>query len=324
MNHFPIARSVLAADALPDVLQTAYGLRVTRCRLIKAVVLDSYLVETADDHYLFRVYPHRRRTRSAILSEIDALLYLHEQGVSVSIPIAQKRGRSLLSLAAPEGERMAALFSYAPGKPLSQCATPASVQAYGRLLAQVHQVGETIPTPLVRPALDVACLLEHPMAYLETALAHRPDDVTFLQQVIEQVRPVMTALSTDPPLYGFCHGDVNSANIHVAADGTLTLFDFDFCGPGWRVYDVATYLIDTPSDLSDAFLAGYQEIRTLEAEEVAAIPSFQIAQHIWMLGLRASYLNEWGLLHFSDRFIDNVLHFIRQTMTGLGLPFALH
>jgi hypothetical protein len=42
MNHFPIARSVLAADALPDVLQTAYGLRVARCRLIKAVLLDSY------------------------------------------------------------------------------------------------------------------------------------------------------------------------------------------------------------------------------------------------------------------------------------------
>jgi Ser/Thr protein kinase RdoA (MazF antagonist) len=316
MNHFPITRSVLSADALPDVLHLGYGLRVNRCRLIKAVVLDTYLVETADHPYIFSIYPHRRRSRSAILSEIDALLYLHQEGVSVSIPIRQKQGRYLLSLAAPEGERWAALFTYAPGQPLSQSPTPTHARAFGRLLAQVHRTGETIPVPLVRPALDVACLLDHPMAYLETALAHRPADITFLHQVIEQVRPAITALPTDAPFYGFCHGDINSTNVHVTADGDLTLFDFDFCGPGWHIYDVATYLIDTPAGLASAFLAGYQEIRTLEAQEVAAIPSFQIAQHIWLLGIRASYLNEWGLIHFTDHFIDAILSSIRQFLAS--------
>jgi Ser/Thr protein kinase RdoA (MazF antagonist) len=155
------------------------------------------------------------------------------------------------------------------------------------------------------------------MAYLESALAHRPADVTFLQQAIEQARPVITALPTDTPFYGFCHGDVNSANVHVSADGALTLFDFDFCGPGWRIYDVATFLINTPAELADAFLEGYQELRPLDPQEVAAIPAFQIAQHVWLLGIRASYLNEWGMVHFTDRFIDTVLasirHFLAQS-----------
>ena len=107
--------------------------------------------------------------------------------------------------------------------------------------------------------------------------------------------------------------DTSSANAHVSVGGEVTLFDFDFCGLGWRVYDLATFLIGESPEIASAFLEGYQAVRTLTGEEKQLIPLFQIAQNIWMLGTRASYINEWGDYRFTDAFVDHVMDQIQIT-----------
>jgi hypothetical protein len=42
------------------------------------------------------------------------------------------------------------------------------------------------------------------------------------------------------------------------------------------------------------------------------VPFFQIVQSIWVLGLRANYVNDWGNAALSDRLVNNVLTFIKQ------------
>jgi len=133
-----------------------------------------------------------------------------------------------------------------------------------------------------------------------------------LRQVAAAVRPRIAALPTESPGYGFCHGDTGSANAHITTDGHLTLFDFDLCGVGWRAYDIGTFLIDEPETIGHAFLEGYESVRALTAVERAAIPIFQIVQSIWVLGLRANYVNDWGNAALSDRLVNNVLTFIKQ------------
>jgi Ser/Thr protein kinase RdoA (MazF antagonist) len=73
-------------------------------------------------------------------------------------------------------------------------------------------------------------------------------------------------------------------------------------------------LIDEPQAIAEAFLEGYQSVRLLSAVEQAAIPLFQIAQSIWVLGLRADYVNDWGSAALPDRLVNNVLAFIKQTI----------
>ena len=41
---------------------------------------------------------------------------------------------------------------------------------------------------------------------------------------------------------GLCHGEIYTGNIHRNELEALTIFDFDFCGYGWRAYDVASFL----------------------------------------------------------------------------------
>ena len=148
--------------------------------------------------------------------------------------------------------------------------------------------------------------------------AQRDADWAFLRQVAAAIQPRIAALSTELPYYGLCHGDAASANAHVTDEGHLTLFDFDMCGAGWRAYDIATFLIDESEPVATAFLEGYTAVRAVTDAERASIPFFQIVQSIWVLGLRADYINDWGSSSLSHRLLNHIRSFITHTMERVG------
>jgi Ser/Thr protein kinase RdoA (MazF antagonist) len=97
----------------------------------------------------------------------------------------------------------------------------------------------------------------------------------------------------------------------------VTLFDFDLCGPGWRAYDVGTVLIDTDAATAVAFREGYEAVRPLAPVEEALLPWMQMAQQIWMLGMRAWHVNAWGSSYVADHFVDGVLDALREQFTAV-------
>jgi Ser/Thr protein kinase RdoA (MazF antagonist) len=60
------------------------------------------------------------RSRSEIEWELDLLIHLDRKGVPVAAPVAKKDGIFLSFLNQPEGQRGAALFSYAEGEKPSE------------------------------------------------------------------------------------------------------------------------------------------------------------------------------------------------------------
>jgi Ser/Thr protein kinase RdoA (MazF antagonist) len=313
-RSIPVQRSILSADALAPIVAQAYGLDGVDCQLIKSAMLDTYAITAATGPAILRIYPARRRTKSQILAELDVLDYLHAAGLAVSTSIPHRDGERLLAVQAPEGARSAALFTYAPGQPLSQECTPPNARTFGHTLAQVHTVADTLAPLPTRPPLDLATLLDRSITALDHVFGQRASDWAYLEQIASALRLHIAALPTESPWYGLCHGDAGSTNAHVTVDGRLTLIDFDMCGAGWRAYDIATFCIDEPETIVEAFLEGYQTVRGLTAAERAAIPWFQIMQSIWVLGLRADYVNEWGSALLSDRLVNHILTFIKQTI----------
>ena len=108
----------------------------------------------------------------------------------------------------------------------------------------------------------------------------------------------------------------------MAPDGRLTLLDFDFCGPGWRAFDVATYLRVARDDRSteasgDAFPAGYEEVRAVADWEQAAIPLFVAVRELFRLGNWGPRIEEWGTQAFPDEMIDRHLKWIEEAMGRL-------
>ena len=192
-----------------------------------------------------------------------------------------------------------------------------SRRAYGRALAAIHRVTDTMPFTVKRTPLDVNLLLIESIERLASTFPQRREDWAYLRASAPHLRGFMEGLGTEPPAYGICHGDASSGNAHVTADGQVTLYLFDFCGPGWRAYDLGTFLINPTDEVAGAFLAGCREVRAVDPEELATLPAFQAAQNRWMLGVRASYVNEWGLAFISDRFVDSVMSNIRQNLAKI-------
>jgi Ser/Thr protein kinase RdoA (MazF antagonist) len=88
----------------------------------------------------------------------------------------------------------------------------------------------------------------------------------------------------------------------VRFDGvTSTLFDFEVCGTGPLVYDLACYwrkrvgLTETsPLGEWDALLAGYESVRALTSVERRVIPALATLRAIWTMALPASPISSWG------------------------------
>jgi Ser/Thr protein kinase RdoA (MazF antagonist) len=309
-----VQRSIVSAEALAPIIAQAYALDGVSCQLIKSGMVDTYAISAATGPAILPIYPAQRRTELEIRAELDLLVYLHTAGIAVSVPIPQCNGERLFVIQAPEGTRYVALFTYAPGQPLSQQLTPPNAHVFGHMLGRMHQAVDQLPEMPLRPRLDLENVLDRSLAALDRVFRQRIAEWQFLRQVADMVRPRIATLPAELPAYGVCHGDVGSANAHITADGQITLFDFDLCGIGWRAYDIGAFLIDEPQAIAEAFLKGYQSVRVLSAAEQATITLLQIVQSIWVLGLRAEYVNEWGTAALSERLVNNVRTFIRQTI----------
>jgi Ser/Thr protein kinase RdoA (MazF antagonist) len=108
--------------------------------------------------------------------------------------------------------------------------------------------------------------------------------------------------------FGFCHGDLHGFN--AAFDGeTVTMFDFDCCGVGWRAYDIAVYrwLLEMRNLTSNwkPFLETYQERRPLAQIDLSAVPLFVAARYIWILGLHTGNASFLGRSFMNDQLYWN-------------------
>ena len=294
-----------------------------RCLLIKGTIRDTYLVESSDATYVCSIYRHRGRAPAEIAAELELLAYLHAQGAAVAPAVPTRTGERLLAIRAPEGPRHAVLFAYIPGRHLERQPDPELARRYGRAIARVHVLADAYPVPLARPRIGIAELLERPLAAFASVVAHRPADVAELRAGARVLARWIAALPTAAPGYGVVHGDVIPSNAQVTPAGEVTILDFDFCGYGWRAYDVATYLGEVRSGsaapaVAAAFLAGYEEVRPLAAWERAALPALEAARHVFGLGVPALHVDEWGSAYLSDGMIDALLGALRQSLREAG------
>ena len=314
---FPVQRSILSVEALEEVIRNAYQLKVTGCELLKPQLSDIYRIDSESGPYILRVYPHSMNLARWIAAEVNVLTALQAVDLPVSKPIAQTDGRWLLALDAPEGERYAVLYSYARGRSLKRFKDPELYRAFGRLAASVHAAAENLPPVQDRAPLDRYALLARPMEVISATYPEHWKEVEELREVAEQVARMMDQLPQAHPYWGFCHGELNFSNVHVSPEGELTLFDFEYCGPGWPVYDIATVFNFEPLDAARIFLEGYETLRPLHPRERSAIGWFQIAHKIWMLGMATSLSSVFGSLMTSGVLLDQVLEFVRETEAAL-------
>ncbi len=99
----------------------------------------------------------------------------------------------------------------------------------------------------------------------------------------------LQSLPTSPLDFGLIHNDLHFANFLIQPDGQVTIIDFDDCGYGWFVMDVAMALFDVlvvydPLDENESqrfarqfmtnYLSGYRKKNDLAPFWLSQIPHF--------------------------------------------------
>jgi Ser/Thr protein kinase RdoA (MazF antagonist) len=318
MLKLPITHSVISSTALLPVIVENYEIGVGNvCRFLSNGLNDTYIIKSTTGTYILRVYKSRWRTESDIAFEVELLHHLKQKDIPVSVPIAKMDGDYWFEINAPEGKRFSVLFTFAEG---SFSESEETAILYGREVAKMHLAMDDFKPLNERFIIDLDHLLDQPMLSISNSLAHRQNDIKYLKSLSELLRKRVEDIS-DSLSWGVCHGDLHGGNVYFCENGTVTHFDFDCGGYGWRAYDIAVFQWakvrgkskeQFENNFWNKYINSYCEHKEISEYEHQAIPLFVAIREIWLMGLHTGNSHIWGSNWQDDRYFDTNLQFLRD------------
>jgi Ser/Thr protein kinase RdoA (MazF antagonist) len=317
---FPAIASILSPEALITDVMPGFGItEVSECQFYSGGFNHTYRIRANHgDNYYLRAYRIKWRTLADIQVELDVLNHLKRKGFPAIAPLPFRDGQPYCAVEAPEGRRILALFTGAPGAEISYEHEPViNAQRYGRAVASLHNALDDFHSPHARFHLDLTHFIDQPLHHIQPFLSNRPDDWDFVQQFAENLRQQILAIPADLLEQGFCHGDLQGYHAKLSPAGTLTFYDFDCGGFGYRAYDLAVFL--WCCRLEDAlevrwqpFLESYLENRKMQERDLAAVPLFACARYLWHMGVHTQNSLDWGIDFLNDDYFERHLSRLRQ------------
>ena len=317
---FPTIYTTLSPDALSTEVLPRFGVaEISECVFFTGGFNDTYRIKTEDRRtFYLRAYRKSWRTLSDIQYELDVLNYLQQKGFPAARPVALQDGKCYCEVRAPEGIRYLALFTEAPGREISYDFEPGKMaQRYGRAVAELHNALEGFSSSHQRFQKNLAHFIDMPLRNVAPFLKHRPDDWDYFQAFAEKVRHKIQSLPADELKQGFCHGDLQGYHAKIASDETLTFYDFDCGGYGYRAYDLAVFLWccrleEAITSRWEPFLKGYQERRTINDLDLQAVPLFVCCRYLWHMGVHTQNAPDWGVAGLDEKYFDTHLKRLHQ------------
>jgi len=252
---------------------------------------------TAGRH-LVRVHRPQRHGRDVdpeapIRSEIAWLRAIrHDTDLEVPDALDSVHGRATVVATAAGETRVCSVMRWMDGRIHEDSPRPVYFERLGEAMAGLHHHadGWTPPRDFVRLNWDHEAFFGDVMVYGDISAAEcwtlLPGDLrTRFEAVAARLLPVMAAQED----VGLIHADLHLGNA-VFAGGAVKLIDFDDCGTGPRLYDVAVALWEQRDEdhyeaCRDAFLAGYRSRREIDVsllDDYIAVR--QVAFDLWFTG----------------------------------------
>ncbi|RAV28066.1 phosphotransferase [Sinomicrobium soli] len=305
MTAFPVTRSTLSAKELGEFIKDRYQLNENfTCELFRTGMNHTYFISSGETKYVIRVYSHNWRSKDDITEEIKLLNLLKEKKITVSFPIQDKNGAFIQEINAPEGSRYVVLFSFAQGGKI-RFMDKETCSSIGSLMAKIH----TLPLnkPIDRISYNKQSLIELPYEYLKQFFPEKLTEMEFIKAFGESFRDS----DFDNIGEGVVHMDIWYDNMAVVNEKEITIFDFDFCGNGWQVLDIAYFckqLFFIESDKKQyeskvqSFLNGYQKVRALSDNELRLIPKAGASVFVFYLGVQAQRF-DWSNIFLTENYL---------------------
>jgi Ser/Thr protein kinase RdoA (MazF antagonist) len=314
MQPFPVVCSTLSATHLATFLQQQYGLGAgTTCRLLRAAINHAYLVTDGEQKYVFRVYSYNWRTESDITEEIGLLQLLHENYVPVSYALPDPQGNFIQHLPAPEGRRVGVLFTYAKGEKVLNYSADLHYKL-GEIMARMHAV--TRDLPFNRVQYTPAVMLVDPLEKIKQFLSIDTEEMQWMHQAQQQLLQQFNQAPASLLRNGVVHMDIWFDNMNIYNNEKITLFDFDFCGTGWLLLDIAYYqlqLVNTEKDAEqhqlklNSFLKGYESVTPIPEAEKQLLPAASVSMYFFYLGVQCDRFENWTNTFLNETYLKRYI-----------------
>ncbi|MCU0549241.1 MAG: phosphotransferase [Leptolyngbya sp. Prado105] len=312
----PVLYSTIDPSAIVSRVLSCYDIGTVKgCKFWCRGLSDVYWVETDCAAYVLRVSHWGWRSQADIDFELALLDFLQQKSVPVAYPLRTTSGKLSIVLNAPEGDRYASLFIYAPGAiPLGDLSLRQATRL-GETVAKMHQAGEQFECDFARKPMTLDYLLDGAWDAIETFLT--VSDREYLEKAIIQIKSELRDFPRSAPYWGICWGDPHSGNAHFTDVDQPTLFDFDQCGFGWRAFDLGKFrqvALNTGISrrIREAFLVGYQSVNPLEAFELGAISAFTQTAHIWVWSISLTYALRHNYSRLDDSYFGKRVEQLRK------------
>ena len=319
MATFPVLDSILATEPLALFLQEKYSLSSnTTCNVLRTGINHTYLISDERNTQVFRVYSYHWRTRTEILEELKFLSFLKENNVAVSYPFPATSGEYIQEIDAPEGRRYGVLFSYAAGDKIRNL-TESNCYSVGRLMAQFHILSAN--KTLDRIEYNEKSLTQLPYQYAKKHFSESSEEMKFIKQASERITSTFQQLDARALRYGVVHLDLWYDNMNVDTDSKITVFDFDFCGNGWLLLDIAYWAMqlfhvetdkETFRSKLGSFYRGYEEVAPISGEEKELLPIAGLAIWIFYLGVQSQRFDNWSNIFLTKNYLKHYLGMVNS------------
>ncbi|MEH6942860.1 phosphotransferase enzyme family protein, partial [Bacillus sp. JJ722] len=268
----------LHEELISTFIHKNYDMVVTECLYLRRSFNDHYFIKTDSNKYIFRVYVNKKhyiQNANDLLFELDYLLYLNEMAIPVSIPIVSRSNKTLVTLERLTDIRYVSMFTFAKGTPLQYGLSCTQAYLLGETIARMHEVSKGFTSCYSRYTLDVHHLIVEPLQEIEyyTSL-YQLGSVSFFQEKADSWIEELLEMPINRLTFGLVHGDLNPSNIHFCREQGFTLFDFDHCGFGFYIHDLAVTLLSFAPQTFLNIVEGYQSIRPLLNEEKRFIKTY--------------------------------------------------
>lgn len=249
--------------------------------------------------FLLRVHRPQRHGRDAdpalaVESELAWLTALNaDTDLAVPEPLSTREGAATVLATAGDETRVVSMLHWQHGRIHEDSPRPVHLRRLGAAMAALHDHAEhwTPPQPFARIDWSHESFFGDVMVYggLPASAVWElfPTD---LRGRFERLSDQLATILAAEPDVGLIHADLHLGNA-VFEGERVKLIDFDDCGTGHRLYDLAVAVWeqrdeDDYDDFRDALLTGYGSVRDIDVTHLDDFIALrQFAFQIWYTGM---------------------------------------
>ena len=112
------------------------------------------------------------------------------------------------------------------------------------------------------------------------------EEMNMLKDCSVKIKDKLNKYGRKNDRYGLIHADLHTENL-IIDEERISLIDFDDCGYGWYLYDLASAVSQQSENINElikGYLRGYERIRILSKQDMEMIDTFVLLRRLVRLG----------------------------------------